>query len=755
MTTFALNSPVFVSLCPSAASTACSRIGVADVLARIRAGEWADRVQTVRDFVAAGDRDAANAVKRTLPGVLFSGEFSVRKKAGLVRHSGLLCADFDHVPDPADLRGRLAADPRCVAAFRSPSGDGVKALFAVDPDRPQAESWRAVDAHCRAAFGLDIDPACKDAARLCFVSYDPDAHLAAGEVPRVDYPPPDPSDTGEEMAGPVSIPGASHGLLSPGDDFNVRGDVAAILRKHGWTSDDDEEWTRPGKTSGVSATLGRLDNHARGFWSYTSNPQAAPILPEKLYQPWHVFAVLEHGGDWNAAACALRALGYGAATTEDLGPLYFDGGTYWRMERDGRFGRLTRTDALLHLKMQGHSARAPKGVEVSPLDRALHEVQRQNRVTYAAPFCGRQAGLYQENGHAILATDSPTVIPAGEGDHAPLENFFRHLFGLGQDPHAHTQFETFVGWLQRTRRALANPGQHLPGQALFLIGPAACGKTLAQTLITYLAGGRSADPSGWVFKDSDFNDGLWGAEILTLSDANVEDVAGARRKLRDRLKQLVANDLAPCHRKHRGEISLRPIWRVVVSANPDADSASVIPNLDESIADKVIYLRCYAPTVPFPTATPEGAASFMRSLKDAAPAFLSGVEAFEVPAELVGPRFGVREFHHPHVVEMLSGTHPDAGLGEQLERWLDGPSAPGAASGPDRRGTASELFVDLEGVYFPNFAKTCRSALVLGQALRRLANAPGWHGRISSETVRVGANRSKQTVWTVRKDPAA
>src|SRR5439155_5005052 len=38
-------------------------------------------------------------------------------------------------------------------------------------------SFRAVEAHVMELTGVQIDQACKDVARLCFVSYDPDAYL--------------------------------------------------------------------------------------------------------------------------------------------------------------------------------------------------------------------------------------------------------------------------------------------------------------------------------------------------------------------------------------------------------------------------------------------------------------------------------------------------------------------------------------------------------------------------------------------------
>lgn len=104
--------------------------------------------------------------------------------------------------------------------------------------------------------------------------------------------------------GPVSSVSAS---IRPGDEFNARGDVREILRRHGWTlvkTGDNEHWRRPGKDTGSSATL-----KDGVFYVFSSN--AAPFEPHKGYSPFAVYAMLEHRGDFNAAAVALAGTGYG------------------------------------------------------------------------------------------------------------------------------------------------------------------------------------------------------------------------------------------------------------------------------------------------------------------------------------------------------------------------------------------------------------------------------------------------------------
>jgi hypothetical protein len=97
----------------------------------------------------------------------------------------------------------------------------------------------------------------------------------------------------------------------PGDDYNQRGDVRDILRRHGWTltqSGENEYWRRPGKTSGWSASL--KDNV---FYVFSSS--APPFEPNQAYSPFTVYAWLEHNGDYTAAASSLRARGFGKEAT--------------------------------------------------------------------------------------------------------------------------------------------------------------------------------------------------------------------------------------------------------------------------------------------------------------------------------------------------------------------------------------------------------------------------------------------------------
>ena len=165
---------------------------------------------------------------------------------------------------------------------------------------------------------------------------------------------------------------------------------------------------------------------------------------------------------------------------------------------------------MLHLRSIGFPHKLAAFSELSPCEVVLNRIQTANRIDYAGPFCGRPAGIYRENGLIVLATQGPTIIEPKEGDAAPLLNFFNSLFGYRIDPFFERQVATFMPWLRQGRLALGNYSQSLPGQALGFVGPPDCGKSLAQSIITLVLGGRQADPSSVLVKGSDFNSGLWG-----------------------------------------------------------------------------------------------------------------------------------------------------------------------------------------------------------------------------------------------------
>ena len=102
------------------------------------------------------------------------------------------------------------------------------------------------------------------------------------------------------------------GALTPGDEYEQKTSWEDILTPHGWTISSRDAtttyWTRPGKTTGVSATTGRAQDRDR-LYVFSSSTIFAPETP---YTKFGAYALLNHGGDLSAAARTLAREGYGA-----------------------------------------------------------------------------------------------------------------------------------------------------------------------------------------------------------------------------------------------------------------------------------------------------------------------------------------------------------------------------------------------------------------------------------------------------------
>ena len=97
----------------------------------------------------------------------------------------------------------------------------------------------------------------------------------------------------------------------PGDLYNERAtgaDVVALLEHHGWQTihqfADRTQLRRPGKNLGVSATVFDTGWFVC-FTSSTRFDQYVQGTKRGVYSPFGVYTILEHGGDYSAAARAL------------------------------------------------------------------------------------------------------------------------------------------------------------------------------------------------------------------------------------------------------------------------------------------------------------------------------------------------------------------------------------------------------------------------------------------------------------------
>ena len=131
--------------------------------------------KTVDEVRSEIDKSKRGEIKKKLPCVLFSGEFSNRSDDAFVKHSGFVCLDFDNFEDSQSLnqyRDYLISNKYTYAVFISPSGDGLKVIVKIP---------KSIEDHRLYFLGLKdyynskyFDTSCVNESRICYMSSDKD-----------------------------------------------------------------------------------------------------------------------------------------------------------------------------------------------------------------------------------------------------------------------------------------------------------------------------------------------------------------------------------------------------------------------------------------------------------------------------------------------------------------------------------------------------------------------------------------------------
>ena len=145
------------------------------ILSRIKEGKSKELIEKIRK---EKDKELRNKIKQQLPAICFSGEFSDRKDKSILKHSGIICLDFDGFKSKKELLNKkqeIKNDVHTHSVFISPSGNGLKVLVKVPSD---------IDNHVKYFMSLqdyyncsEFDTTCKNISRVCYESYDKDIFI--------------------------------------------------------------------------------------------------------------------------------------------------------------------------------------------------------------------------------------------------------------------------------------------------------------------------------------------------------------------------------------------------------------------------------------------------------------------------------------------------------------------------------------------------------------------------------------------------
>lgn len=394
-----------------------------------------------------------------------------------------------------------------------------------------------------------------------------------------------------------------------------------------------------------------------------------------------------------------------------------------------------------------------RGEETSEVDRALHDITTRREIAWAAPMLFFPHGpIRLDNGEhtPVLNTSLVRVTAPSEPwtdewrwDSQDVRGRFPFIHGLVstlfasssqaaatrirtgfktiESPDDSIQLRIFLSWLSHFYRtsALLSPSQ---GQCLVLAGPPGIGKSfLVRQVIGPLMGGYN-DADDYFIGNSKFTGDIVRYPVLGIDDKICDLDRNARAGFVTRLKSVIATGVMRYEEKFQSSVQALPwLGRVIIMCNIDSRSLSVLPDLEQSNADKITMLRIGSAHYEFFGSAPENRAVVAREL----PYFARYLMEARVDEPLRDVRFGVRAYQHPEMVQAASENGYTRVVVEALNSVIDslraGDGSVESRSEPEElRGSARSLFDTICSVS-PSAAREIGGARFLSQQLDQLA----------------------------------
>jgi hypothetical protein len=162
-----------------------SLLPLSSVVEQIRGSvDLQKRVSVIRS--TSSDEQRRELKRQLLPYFTFLHFGNGIRKSENFKDTRFILMDLDHIPEKLDiLRDQMRHDPEVFMFFQSPSGDGLKVIFALDRDITTESEYKTIYRQFRAVvkdrYGVETDDI-KEVARACFLSYDPDIYVNASPV---------------------------------------------------------------------------------------------------------------------------------------------------------------------------------------------------------------------------------------------------------------------------------------------------------------------------------------------------------------------------------------------------------------------------------------------------------------------------------------------------------------------------------------------------------------------------------------------
>jgi hypothetical protein len=216
-----------------------------------------------------------------------------------------------------------------------------------------------------------------------------------------------------------------------------------------------------------------------------------------------------------------------------------------------------------------------------------------------------------------------------------------------------------------------------------------------------------------------------------ISDATIQDDWKARSRLTGALKEVVANHSFPLHAKFAEALTMKPIWRLSMSANCTPNSIKALPSVDEDNADKVLMLWCERPGWEF-----QRGLEIWDLIGPDLDEFCGAVDNFEVSEDLEDVRYGVVGHVHPEIQQLVHGESSEGQLEGVLDLYF-------VDNDDELVGSSAAIYNVLKNYGPMQWIKTPKG---LGMFLRKLSKTGAARYKVEGKI-----GHRKTHIWTIKQ----
>lgn len=351
--------------------------------------------------------------------------------------------------------------------------------------------------------------------------------------------------------------------------------------------------------------------------------------------------------------------------------IWFDARHYWVQEESGKWAARNKDDTIMHLKVQGISARLEPKANASDAERVLVAAQKLRTIKAAAPIVHDKREVVVVNGEKYLNISTIKVMQpadaATEADFPWLAEFFLKIWAEPMPD----QRDHFLAWLKHFY-SNALTGRPQQGQGIIIAGPPSAGKTfLNHQILGRMMGGHS-DATDFLMGKTNFN--KTNAEVALWA---IDDTRGAsswenKSAFSGAFKKHVANPSVRVEGKNQNSFEIPWKGRIVITCNRDKEALEIIPALNSTIKDKISLFWLSDWKAKF---LPSGGSEEVVAKE--LPFFLRWLLDWPEPDYVLSkdPRYHVESFHHEKMIDFAHDSSPAARLTELLDLYFE--SQPG------------------------------------------------------------------------------